>query len=198
MVPFMQCFGAMQGRHGDEAGLKSSSQIDVVKAEGWVYAEADAGMPKPGWISTVPGSELWMAIDTDFGGQVDHSISLSILSSYEHMGQAEVTCVSGCRCDNSTIDGHVPDHKHSIPKEHGFRLFQHHPGSSLSANGGNSTRSGTGGNDSSTTGGGSRCVIQVKVLQESSSGEHKVKVIQLAIKTWVNVSATLPHGSSTI
>ena len=181
MVPWMQCYGTRQGINGDEAGLESSPEINVVKAEGWIYVETDGGKPKPGWVSTIPGSELWMAIDTDFDRLTDHIVSMSLLSSYEHMGQAEVACISGCRCDTSRIDGHVPDHKHSIPKLHAFRLFQYHPGSN-----------GHSDNSSSSTG-SSRCVIQVKVLQESGSGEHKVKVMQLAIMTMVNVSSALPH-----
>ena len=185
MVPWMRCFGTMQGLEG---GLRTSTEIDVVKAEGWAYVQTDEGHPKPGWVSTAPSSELCMAIDVDFGKLVDHFISLTVLSSYQHMGQAEVTCISGCVCDNNTIDGHVPDHKHSVPKELEFRLFQHHPGSNLSGSGGNNSSN----NNSSV----SRCIIQLKVLQESSSGEHKVKVMQLAIKIMVNVSAALPHGST--
>ena len=186
MVPWMRCYGMMQETFGEDAAShdKKATGIDVAKAEGWAYVETDEGHPKPGWVSTIPGSELWMVIDTDFGRLVDpHFISLTILSSYEHMGQAEVTCISGCSCDNSTIDGHVPDHKHSVPKQHDFHLFQQQPIS----------LSGTGTNNSSSSKNNSRCVIQLKVLQDSGSGEHKVKVLQLAIKTMVNVSAALPH-----
>ena len=184
-VPRMRCFGTMQAMHGDEVlshGLKTATGIDVAKAEGWTYVETDGGKPRPGWVSTVPGSELQMAIDTDFGELDDpHFITLFFLSSYEHMGQAEVACVSGCRCDASTIDGHEPDHQHSIPKQHDFRLSRQHPGSG-------------GGNSSSDSAGDSRCIVKVKVLQESRSGEHKVKVMQLAVKTMVNVTAALPHA----
>ena len=184
-MPRMRCFGTMQAMHGDEVlshGLRAATGIDVAEAEGWIYVETDGGKPRPGWVSTIPGSELQMAIDTDFGEQDGpHFITLFFLSSYEHMGQAEVTCISGCKCDASIIDGHVPDHRHSIPKQHDFMLSRHHPGS------------GSGGN-SSTSAGDSRCIVKVKVLQESRSGEHKVKVMQLAVKTWVNVTAALPHA----
>ena len=186
-VPWMRCYGTMQALNGDEVlshGHTTATGIDVVKAEGWIYVETDGGKPKPGWISTIPGSELQMVIDTDFGELGDpHFISLFFLSSYEHMGQAEVACISGCMCDASVIDGHVPDHKHSIPMLHEFRLFQQH------------RDSGSGGNQSKNTAGDSRCIVKVTVLQGSSSGEHKVKVMQLAIKTIVSVSAKLPHFS---
>ena len=199
MVPWMRCFELVQATHGGDdltsQGLKTSSGgIDVVKAEGWGYVEMDGGKLKPGWLSTIPGSELWMAFDMDLGIHVDPQfISLSVLSSYEHMGQAEVTCVLGCRCDKSQIDGHITNHRHSIPKRHEFRLFQqHHPGS-LTGEGGGSRG---GGNSSSNSTYSSRCVIQLKVLQASRSGEHKVKVMQLAIKKMVNASALLPHANT--
>ena len=101
--------------------------------------------------------------------------------------------MTACRCDNSTFDGHVPDHKHSVPKQHGFRLFQVHHHLSSGASSGNDN------NNSTVSGGGSsRCVIQVEVLQASRSGEHKVKVMELSIKTWVNVAdaAARPHASA--
>ena len=200
MVPVMRCFGTMHAMFGNElvsqdldGGLNTTSKIDVVKAEGWTYIETDGGKLKPGWVSTIPGSELWMAIDTDFGKPTDpRFISLFVLSSYQHMGQAEVACVSGCICDNSIIDGHIPDHKHSVPRHHEFRVYQQHNvslGGSKKGNINSLSRS----NSNNSTNGGSRCIIQVKVMQESISGEHKVKVMQLAIKSWVNVSAALPQ-----
>ena len=182
-VPWMQCFGSLQHEiyGGDEMashGLNSTKDINVVKAEGWTYVETDGGKAKPGWVSTVPGSVLWMAVNTTFGKMDDdHFINLFLLSSYEHMGQAEVTCVSGCRCEASKIDGHAPRHKHSVPMQHEFRL------SGLE----------DGGNDSIVD--RPLCVIQLKVLPESNSGEHKVKVIQLAIKVIINAAASLPHAS---
>ena len=145
-VPLMQCYGQMiavvaplneedVGSHG----LRPSSKIDVVKAEGWAYVEVEANKTKPGWISTTPGSILWMPIDTNFSNLVDphyRYITLVLLSSYQHMGQAEVTCASGCQCEKSRIDCHITDQKHSIPKLHSFLLtsqhgrhFAHHPGS---------------------------------------------------------------------
>ena len=202
MVPWMRCFGTKHAMYEGEGmaphDLNTTSEIDVVRAEGWAYVQTDNGQPKPGWVSNIPGSALWMAIDTDFGKLAGpHLISLTVLSSYQHMGRAEVTCISGCRCDNKTIDCHVPNHRHSIPKQLEFHFFQkHHHGQrasdhgNLSGSSGNSSR-----NSSSSTASSSRCIIQLKVLQESSSGEHKVKVMQLAIKAMVNVSDALPHAN---
>ena len=144
-VPLLRCFGPMIAAisplsEEDVAshGLQTSSEIDVVKAEGWAYVEVEANKTKPGWISTTPGSILWMPIDTNFSNLVDphyRYITLVLLSSYQHMGQAEVACASGCQCEKSRIDCHITDQKHSIPKLHSFLLtsqhgrhFAHHPG----------------------------------------------------------------------
>ena len=104
-MPVMRCFGTMESLllgnqyYMASHGLNTTSnEINVVKAEGWAYVETDNGKPKPGWVSTIPGSVLWMALDMDINGLVEHFVSLVVLSSYEHMGQAEVTCLSGCRC----------------------------------------------------------------------------------------------------
>ena len=40
------------------------------------------------------------------------TIELAYLSSYVNMGKAAVTCVSGCTCEPSTLDGHTTE-KHS-------------------------------------------------------------------------------------
>ena len=185
LVPWMQCFGSMQHEifGGDEVashGLNKTRDIHVVKAEDWTYVETDGGKAKPGWVSTVPGSVLWMAVNTTFGKKDDtHFINLFLLSSYEHMGQAEVTCVSGCKCEASKINGHIPNHKHSVPMQHEFRLSED-----------------DGSGENYGTANSPICVIQLKVLPESSSGEHKIKVIQLAIKVIINATSSLPHANS--
>lgn len=35
-------------------------------------------------------------------------VQVALLQSYEHMGRAEISCVSGCRCRTSKWDGHNP------------------------------------------------------------------------------------------
>jgi hypothetical protein len=37
---------------------------------------------------------------------------------------------------------------------------------------------------------------QVLVLDASSSGEHKVKVTQLSVKTWANIESLMPKASN--
>ena len=216
-VPLMRCYGpiitAVTPLHEEDVsshGLQTSSEINVVKAEGWAFAEVDENKTKPGWISTTPGSILWMSIDTNFGSPVDqHYITLAVLASYQHMGRAEVTCVSGCQCKKSKIDGHVID-RHSVPILHSFVLMTPHNGSSKNDTAGsvastkiaskNSLRRirgiGSPTSDTAASSNTTLCIIQLRVLAESGSGEHKVKVLQLAIKTMVNVSASLPHAAS--
>ena len=220
-VPLMRCFGpmvqAVTPLHEEDVashGLQTSSVIDVVKAEGWAYVEVDENKTKPGWISTTPGSILRMSIDTNFGSLVDpHFITLAVLASYQHMGQAEVTCVSGCKCQKSKIDAHETVYSHSIPKLHSFLLTETAaPKSSKKGTAGSGTTDGASGaaGSGSITGSGSAtnssgsasrgaaaiCVIQLEVLKDTKSGEHKFKVLQLAIKTFINVSASLPHAAT--
>lgn len=181
-VPSMRCFGSMGlvaigPLNFDEvvsSGFQMASYIDVAKATGWQYHEHDEGRkPKPGWISHLPNSTLWISIDAHFGNRADSgvSVSLAFLASWEHMGRAEITCKSGCSCANSTYEGHVSDHQHSISKFHeDINLVL--PSS----------------NRSQTS---SRCIIQIKVLPETLSGGHKVKLMHLTVKTWVNASEHL-------
>ena len=42
------------------------------------------------------------------------TVGISYLWSHEHMGQAELSCVSGCECTSVTIDAHSALVKHSI------------------------------------------------------------------------------------
>ena len=196
VVPQMRCFGTLIqsvvplfGPDGamvaDE--LAASSDINVVKAEGWAHVEVEGGKLKPGWVSTAPGSLLWMAVDMDFGHPSDpHFITLTFLTSHEHMGQAAVTCVSGCNCSRGMIDGHISTHKHSIPKIHDFRVRALGSRSSTATTTTDSISSRQGSNAPAP------CVVQLEVLPDTGSGEHKVKLIQLAIKTWANVSASSP------
>ncbi len=43
--------------------------------------------------------------------------------SYERMGKANVTCVQGCRCEPSILNGHTT-HRHSQLEMHSFYATQ--------------------------------------------------------------------------
>ena len=71
-------------------------------------------------------------------------------------------------------------------------------GASGAAGSGSITGSGSATNSSGSASHGAAaiCVIQLEVLKDTKSGEHKFKVLQLAIKTFINVSASLPHAAT--
>eukprot|EP00889_Picochlorum_renovo_P000207 jgi/Picre1/27237/NNA_000206.t1 len=73
-------------------------------------------------------------------------VSIAYLASYEHMGMFEVSCISGCRCENLVVDGHK--------KEHNSQLF-------------------TAALDVSKS---DSCLLKFRVLNSTSSGAWKVKV----------------------
>ena len=59
----------------------------------------------PRWISTQPGSILRMAADIAIGAPgTPRTLDVTFLSSHQHMGTAELSCVSGCRCGEGVGD----------------------------------------------------------------------------------------------
>jgi hypothetical protein len=87
---------------------------------------------------------------------------ITYLKSWQHMGRALLTCVSGCTCAPTLIDGHSSTGRHSVPLLEELQV--------------SSAR---------------RCVLQLKVLEGTSSGEHKFKVMQLAAGARVDASGQL-------
>jgi len=97
-------------------------------------------------------------------GQVVELV-VAYLTSYEHMGRARFSCASGCTCAPSEADAHHADR------------------TSVSATAVLPVRSVIADDDDGGGGGGAgglaRCVLRVEVLEGTSSGEHKFKVIQV-------------------
>ena len=58
---------------------------------------------KPGWVALQPGSILQTAIDIDGLGDGGVTVAVTYLSSWEHMGQVNVSCISGCTCEGITV-----------------------------------------------------------------------------------------------
>ncbi|KAG2493907.1 hypothetical protein HYH03_007843 [Edaphochlamys debaryana] len=121
--------------------------------EGFEYiVEGTAIKPKPGFIATKPGSRLQIKVDTDRSGiGSQHSnelvnVHIHHLRSYEHMGKAQISCVSGCTCESIVVDA-TCEQKWSQVYLSKVAVTQ-----------------------------AKECVIEVKVLKETSSGEHKFKV----------------------
>ena len=51
-------------------------------------------------------------------------MEVAYLRSYENMGKAAVRCVSGCTCEESSLDGHHSE-KNSQVFLHSFKASQH-------------------------------------------------------------------------
>ncbi|GIL63834.1 hypothetical protein Vafri_17825 [Volvox africanus] len=124
----------------------------VVLSEGFDYInEGTAIKPKPGYVATQPGSRLQLRVNTDrsaVGSPPDGMVHVYLhhLRSYEHMGMASISCVSGCSCQEVAVDALIQD-----------RVSQ------VYLAGLTATQS-------------PDCIIQVKVLEQTNSGEHKFKV----------------------
>ncbi|GLC64570.1 hypothetical protein PLESTF_000180000 [Pleodorina starrii] len=124
----------------------------VVLSEGFEYVnEGSAVKPKPGYVATTPGSRLQLRVDTDrsaLGSPPEERVRVYLhhLRSYEHMGVATISCVSGCSCESVEVDALIPDRVSQVYLA-GLNASQ-----------------------------ARECVIEVRVLDRTRSGEHKFKV----------------------
>ncbi|GAX79370.1 hypothetical protein CEUSTIGMA_g6812.t1 [Chlamydomonas eustigma] len=191
-VPLIRCYGVELIVEATSATTDSSHEIGVeagaggmlmkvLRSDGWALEQEEGGKYRPGWVSTLPGSALWLSVDLQdmcppgMQRSAQNTIresmflELTYLSSFEHMGMANVTCMSGCSCIPAVLDGHAPDHRIPVPRLIATRIT-----SSVADD---------------------HCVVQVLVLGSSSSGEHKVKVTQLSVKTWVDMESLIPKAS---
>ena len=84
--------------------------------------------------------------------QMEVTLGIGYLKSYEHMGQASVSCVSGCMCKQTLFDGHNPASTASQ------EFWAYVP----------VTQS-------------EQCVFKVQSLGETKSGQNKVKVTSLLL-----------------
>ncbi len=78
------------------------------------------------------------------------------------MGIAAVSCISGCKCSSFQFDGHTPNSHDSTPEIKGFHVTPHE-----------------------------QCLLEVLILDQTHSGEHKVKLLQVSVLSWVDVSKKL-------
>ncbi len=146
-----------------------------VAAQGFEWVdEGKHGTHKWGYVATRPGSTLDLQLSTQMSSSSSSSssnqssaatsaagdgaaavpvlpaaaVNLVFLQSYEHMGTANVSCISGCTCASITIDAHWKNQV-SLPGLAQLDTVSQHP----------------------------RCVLRVTVGSSSSSGEHKFKVV---------------------
>jgi hypothetical protein len=136
----------------------------------WVFCERSlAGRNKkrsPGIVGFTPGATAFLRLPPPShsrdlpGGYARLHVALSYLTSYEHMGQALVRCHGWCSCDPQAIDAHraAEERNNSVYRVHRFDL------------------SGT-----NATYNAHACEIEIQVLPQTTSGEHKFKIQQLSI-----------------
>ena len=117
----------------------------------------DNGANKPGWISHTPGSVLLLNPKVYFphrGERSEAIVSVSFLTSYEHMGTAVLDCSVGCTCSPLSINAHNPEirvsvqHSVDIPVQLRGRL----------------------------------CCIAITVCNETTSMEHKFKLVGMEVQ----------------
>ncbi|KAG2488939.1 hypothetical protein HYH03_012560 [Edaphochlamys debaryana] len=129
----------------------TSFQSMVLNATGFNFTDEDRG--KWGFVAREPGAELVVRLDTRRrvaagAGPAPNTTQVYFhhLKSYEHMGKAEFRCSSNCTCEPLTVDGH---HDKLISQTYIAPMLV-----SASAD----------------------CRVTIRVLHDTSSGEHKFKV----------------------
>ncbi|MEW5300373.1 MAG: hypothetical protein WDW36_003309 [Sanguina aurantia] len=121
----------------------------VVSSHGFLYTdEGSPGNPKKGYVATAVGAELRFNVSTSRDGVPGSKVSVhvSYLASYQHMGVASITCVSGCECEPTELDAHITE---LVSQTYLHPLL--------------ATQS-------------EDCLVSVMVVERTSSGEHKVKI----------------------
>mmetsp|Transcript_10267 Transcript_10267/g.30910 ORF Transcript_10267/g.30910 Transcript_10267/m.30910 type:complete len:546 (+) Transcript_10267:215-1852(+) len=140
--------------------------------DGFEYLEEGHG--KWGFIGTQPGDWVRFTLDTTVklhvgqeGGLRAVMLMLSFLASYQHMGKAVVTCVSGCACHPGPFDGYWTLQASQLTR---MELIV--------------TESPV-------------CELEIKILEETSSpdGEHKVKFMGIIVseESWSPSETTVAH-----
>jgi hypothetical protein len=152
-------------------------QLGVTRADGWalVKTELVSGrlVHKPGWIATAPGAELVFNLSTRFAAapaEARVALTLRFLTSYEHMGVAELRCVGGCACEPATLQAHAAEHV-SVEHSGGVQVTQ-----------------------------AAQCALSLRVLDASDSpgAEHKFKLVGAAVgfNLTTTSSAELPAAAA--
>jgi hypothetical protein len=135
-----------------------AQNLAVRAADGWAFFSSEIvknrTVYKPGWIARTPGAALEFSVAASFQGSpaaANATLKAVFLRSYEHMGAARLECVAGCACDGVELQGHGTE-RVSVEHTASMNVSQAH-----------------------------ECVLRLTVLPESLSGEHKVKLINLAV-----------------
>lgn len=140
--------------------------------EGWEWVnEAKGPRPKWGYVAKEVGKVIQLRLNTLVSASTPYKpvlVQLAHLRSYEHMGWAEVTCASNCSCPPTRFNGHTAD-KTSLLGLHKAYVTQHEA-----------------------------CVLEVKVLEETASGEHKVKLAGAIVSDQAGEQQAYPYNAETL
>lgn len=141
----------------------------VKESPGFEYVDeskADSLTRKWGFVATKPESSLLLSFSTasTTKGVADpHTVvTINHLKSYEHMGQAEVTCTGGCTCPVTILEGHW--------EQHNSQLSPHRISVSQALD----------------------CTLKIRVTNATSSGQHKVKIQGIVIADEATTADELP------
>ncbi|GIL54431.1 hypothetical protein Vafri_9966 [Volvox africanus] len=140
----------------DKCFIGPAFQRTVVETGGfqWVNEGKTADLPKWGFVSDVPDTYIKFKINTlSNRTQNDAMVTVELghLRSYENMGRAGVHCEGDCTCNYWILDGHQEAHTSQTFLQ-AFKVTQ-----------------------------AEDCIISVRVLRETSSGKHKVKITGIMV-----------------
>ena len=112
-------------------------------------------VPKPGWIGAEPGASMELKFSSQFSrtpAEAPAEVSLAFLRSYENMGIARVECSFGCSCSPIEVNAHDASHRVSVEDTANVAVSQH-----------------------------PACRLRLKILNETTSGHHKWKLMGVTI-----------------
>lgn len=154
-----------------------------VSATGFDYILSGGHKLKPGLVASRAGSAANVSIDARPRHRSQNEsilgqpfVDIHYLRSYEHMGVAELACYGGCACGTARLQGHWT-RRTSEDVRHRLALnIPQTPSKTTPAVGGNRLDGSTGAAELVPP-----CLLSVRVLNESSSGEHKFKLTGVTI-----------------
>ena len=135
-------------------------------------------------------------------GALAMDVRINHLRSWHHMGQVEVSCVQGCTCKESVFDGHETGGQWTVPATHDVgnvwlpstarRLAQ-------TAHADNSASHVLVAPKLDVSdlrrklqqSSNAECVLQLRVLSTTTSGEHKAVVSSLNMGAWRDLTSDL-------
>lgn len=135
-----------------------TEHLPVVSTTGFQYTATETvrgvAVNKDGWVGMNAGDHLRLRVDTAEEHECQRSnVSITYLRSYEHMGEADVSCAAGCSCASTRVNAHVAAERVSV---HEYLTLQ-------------VSRS-------------SACEIEVRISEDTTSGEYKFKIIGVAVE----------------